>query len=313
MLGRRNLRIKVMQTLYVRELHDEETLKFLEGQLKSNLHRSNMLYLTMIQYIIEVCLYVLEDKNRRLAKFLKTQEDLKLNTILARNKVVEALIADETLQLYFKQEKVGQYIDTDIIRQLYLEVTEKQRYKEYIKLEEATIEADIDILAYIIKHVLTKNKTLDKHLEETFVNMDDDSGTLWMVLQKYVESFEKNGTAPFVDAISYWEKEHPFALELLRKAYQHNQEITEVIRPFLKNWELERVAVMDLLILKLAMCELLYMPTIPIKVTINEYIDISKFYSTPKSKDFVNGVLDKAKNQLMDEGLIKKQGRGLVE
>lgn len=313
MLGRRNLRIKVMQTLYVRELHDEETLKFLEGQLKSNLHRSNMLYLTMIQYIIEVCLYVLEDKNRRLAKFLKTQEDLKLNTILARNKVVEALIADETLQLYFKQEKVGQYIDTDIIRQLYLEVTEKQRYKEYIKLEEATIEADVDILAYIIKHVLTKNKTLDKHLEETFVNMDDDSGTLWMVLQKYVESFEKNGTAPFVDAISYWEKEHPFALELLRKAYQHNQEITEVIRPFLKNWELERVAVMDLLILKLAMCELLYMPTIPIKVTINEYIDISKFYSTPKSKDFINGVLDKAKNQLMDEGLIKKQGRGLVE
>lgn len=313
MLGRRNLRIKVMQTLYVRELHDEETLKFLEGQLKNNLHRSNMLYLTMIQYIIEVCLYVLEDKNRRLAKFLKTQEDLALNTILARNKVVEALRADETLQLYFKQEKVSQYIDADIIRQLYIEVTEKQRYKEYIKLEETTIEADVDILAYIIKQVLTKNKTLDKHLEETFVNMDDDSGTLWMVLQKYVEGFVKSGTAPFSDAISYWEKEHPFALELLRKTYQHNEEITEVVRPFLKNWELERVAVMDLLILKLAMCELLYMPTVPVKVTINEYIDISKFYSTPKSKDFVNGVLDKAKNQLMDEGLIKKQGRGLVE
>lgn len=313
MLGRRNLRIKVMQTLYVRELHDEETLKFLEGQLKNNLHRSNMLYLTMIQYIIEVCLYVLEDKNRRLAKFLKTQEDLALNTILARNKVVEALRTDETLQLYFKQEKVSQYIDADIIRQLYIEVTEKQRYKEYIKLEETTIEADVDILAYIIKQVLTKNKTLDKHLEETFVNMDDDSGTLWMVLQKYVEGFVKSGTAPFSDAISYWEKEHPFALELLRKTYQHNEEITEVVRPFLKNWELERVAVMDLLILKLAMCELLYMPTVPVKVTINEYIDISKFYSTPKSKDFVNGVLDKAKNQLMDEGLIKKQGRGLVE
>ncbi|MCO5280512.1 MAG: transcription antitermination factor NusB [Chitinophagales bacterium] len=302
-----------MQTLYVRELHDEESLKFLEGQLKNNLHRSNMLYLTMIQYIIEVCLYVLEDKNRRLAKFLKTQEDLALNTILARNKVVEALRADETLQLYFKQEKVSQYIDADIIRQLYIEVTEKQRYKEYFKLEETTIDADVDILAYIIKQVLTKNKTLDKHLEETFVNMDDDSGTLWMVLQKYVEGFVKSGTAPFSDAISYWEKEHPFALELLRKTYQHNEEITEVVRPFLKNWELERVAVMDLLILKLAMCELLYMPTIPVKVTINEYIDISKFYSTPKSKDFVNGVLDKAKNQLMDEGLIKKQGRGLVE
>lgn len=313
MLGRRNLRIKVMQTLYVRELGDTASLQFLEGQLKTSLHRSNQLYLTLIHYIIDVCLYVLEDKNKRQAKFLKTKEDLSLNTILARNKVIEALRADSRLQQYFEQEKIAKHIDVDVVRQLYNEITEKPRYKEYIKLEEATLEADIDILAYIIKNILTKNHVLDKHLEEVFVNMDDDSGTLWLVLQKYVDAFAKTGTEPFTDAISYWEKEHPFALELLKKAYQHSEEITEVIRPFLNNWELERVAVMDLLILKLAMCELLYMPTVPVKVTMNEYIDISKFYSTPKSKDFVNGVLDRAKNQLMDDGLIKKQGRGLVE
>jgi N utilization substance protein B len=313
MLGRRNLRIKVMQTLYVRELGDTASLQFLEGQLKTSLHRSNQLYLTLIHYIIDVCLYVLEDKNKRQAKFLKTKEDLSLNTILARNKVIEALRADSRLQQYFEQEKISKHIDVDVVRQLYNEIIEKPRYKEYIKLEEATLEADIDILAYIIKNILTKNHVLDKHLEEVFVNMDDDSGTLWLVLQKYVDAFAKTGTEPFTDAISYWEKEHPFALELLKKAYQHSEEITEVIRPFLNNWELERVAVMDLLILKLAMCELLYMPTVPVKVTMNEYIDISKFYSTPKSKDFVNGVLDRAKNQLMDDGLIKKQGRGLVE
>lgn len=313
MLGRRNLRIKVMQTLYVRELGDTASLQFLEGQLKTSLHRSSQLYLTLIHYIIDVCLYVLEDKNKRQAKFLKTKEDLSLNTILARNKVIEALRADSRLQQYLEQEKISNYIDLDVVRQLYNEIIEKPRYKEYIKLEEATLEADIDILAYIIKNILTKNHVLDKHLEEVFVNMDDDSGTLWLVLQKYVDAFAKTGTEPFTDAISYWEKEHPFALELLKKAYQHSEEITEVIRPFLNNWELERVAVMDLLILKLAMCELLYMPTVPVKVTMNEYIDISKFYSTPKSKDFVNGVLDRAKNQLMDDGLIKKQGRGLVE
>ncbi|MBX2903161.1 MAG: transcription antitermination factor NusB [Chitinophagales bacterium] len=302
-----------MQTLYVRELGDDVSLQFLEGQLKTSLHRSNLLYLTLVQYIIDVSLYVLEDKNKRMAKFLKTKEDLALNTILSRNKVVETLRTDERLQQYLSQEKISKYIDADVVRQLYIEVTEKQRYKEYIKLEESTLDADIDILAFIIKNVLTKNKVLDKYLEETFVNMDDDSGTLWLVLQKYVEGFAKSGVALFTDAISYWEKEHPFALELLKKAYQHNEEIIEVIRPFLKNWELDRVAVMDLLILKLAMCELLYMPTVPIKVTMNEYIDISKFYSTPKSKDFVNGVLDKAKNQLQEEGLVKKHGRGLVE
>lgn len=313
MLGRRNLRIKVMQTLYVRELGDTVTLHFLEGQLKTSLHRSSQLYLTLIHYIIDVCLYVIEDKNKRQAKFLKTKEDLSLNTIIARNKVIQALCSDELLKQYFEREKISQYVDAEVVRQLYNEITEKPRYKEYIKLEESTLEADTDILSYIIKNVLTKNIVLDKHLEEVFVNMDDDSGTLWLVLQKYVDGFVKAGTQPFTEAISYWEKEHPFAMELLKKTYQHSQELTEVIRPFLNNWDLERVAVMDLLILKLAMCELLYMPTVPVKVTINEYIDISKFYSTPKSKDFVNGVLDRAKNQLMDDGLIKKHGRGLVE
>ncbi|MCS6818802.1 MAG: transcription antitermination factor NusB, partial [Chitinophagales bacterium] len=133
------------------------------------------------------------------------------------------------------------------------------------------------------------------------------------LILKYIENFPKAGVALFCDAITFWEKEQPFGFELLCKTYQHDTEITEVVRPFLCNWELERVAVVDLAILKLAMCEMLYMPTIPLKVTINEYVDISKYYSTPKSKDFINGVLDKAKNQLSEEGLIKKYGRGLVE
>lgn len=313
MLGRRNLRIKVMQTLYARELSDDVSLQFLEGQLKTTLERSTLLYFTLIQYTIDVCLYVLEDKNKRMSKFLKTNDDILLNTIMANNRVVQALREDLVLQQYLKKEKISNYVDTDIVRQLYAELAGKQRYKEYSKLGESTLEADVDMLLFMVKHILTKNSILDKHLEENFINTDDDSGTLWLVLQRYIENFEKSGVAPFTEAVNYWEKEHPFAFDLLRKEYQHNQEITEVIRPFLKNWNLERVAVMDLLILKLAICEMLYMPTIPPKVTINEYIDISKFYSTPKSKDFINGVLDKARRHLQEDGLIKKQGRGLVE
>jgi N utilization substance protein B len=313
MLGRRNLRIKVMQTLYVRELGDPVNLPFLEGQLKNSLHKSTQLYLTLIKFLIEVCLYVLEDKNKRLSKFLKTDEDVSLNTLLAKNKIILNLLQDEVLQQYLEAEKISHNIEADVVKHLYHELIAKPRYKEYIKLSESTLEADIDILAYLVKNILSKDPALDKHLEEIFVNADDDSATLWLVIQKYIEGFEKNSIRPFTDAIVYWQKEHPFAFELLRKTFEHDIEITEVIRPFLKNWDVERVAVIDLLILKLATCELLYMPTIPVKVTINEYIDISKLYSTPKSKDFVNGVLDSAKNQLMEEGLIKKYGRGLVE
>jgi transcription antitermination protein NusB len=100
---------------------------------------------------------------------------------------------------------------------------------------------------------------------------------------------------------------------LLEKTIKHSDELIALIQPKLKNWEMDRVAILDLILLKLAVCELLYFPTIPVKVTINEYIEVSKLYSTPKSKDFVNGVLDKIKNELQDKGLLKKFGRGLLE
>jgi N utilization substance protein B len=110
-----------------------------------------------------------------------------------------------------------------------------------------------------------------------------------------------------------WAEEKKFALELLTKSIAYNDELNTAIEPNLKNWDMDRVAILDLILMKQAVCELLYFPTVPIKVTINEYIDISKMYSTPKSKDFVNGVLDKVKNQLLASGAIKKTGRGLME
>ena len=313
MLGRRNLRVKVMQTLYGREMNLDVTHQFLEGQLKNNIQRSAALYLTLLKYICAVCEYAAVDKERRQAKYLKTQEDLTLSTLIATNKIVLAINESELLQRQMTKEKVAQWIDEDLVRKLYLELITIPRYKEYSKLSESTLDADIDIVGYLVKHILTKHHELDKHLEEYFINMDDDSGTLWVVIQKHIQSFAKTGVAPFEEAFGYWEAEQPFAFDLLKKNFAHNDELKALILPYLKNWDPERVAVMDFLILKMALCELLYCPTVPIKVTINEYIDISKFYSTPKSKEFVNGVLDRIKNQLLEDGSIKKQGRGLVE
>ncbi len=302
-----------MQTLFGKELNEDVALQFLEGQLKNNIQRSSALYLALLQYIIAVCQYVLADKNRRMGKYLKTKEDINLSTLIAANKVVAALTESERLKELFAKEKSAQWLDEALVRKLYTELTETQRYIEYAKLSESTLEADIDIVGYLVKNILTKNKDLDKHLEENFVNMDDDSGTLWLVVQKYIAAFDKTGVKPFEEATTYWEAEQPFAFDLLKKNFQHSEELRALILPYLKNWDPERVAVMDFLILKMALCELLYCPTVPVKVTINEYIDISKFYSTPKSKDFVNGVLDRIKNHLQEEGSIKKHGRGLVE
>lgn len=110
-----------------------------------------------------------------------------------------------------------------------------------------------------------------------------------------------------------WEEEQKYAMDLLAKTIQSNEELSAIIQPKLKNWDMDRVAILDLILLKMAVSELKYFPTIPVKVTINEYIDISKLYSTPKSKEFVNGVLDRIKNELALNGEIKKHGRGLME
>ena len=117
----------------------------------------------------------------------------------------------------------------------------------------------------------------------------------------------------FLSCLATWEEEKKFGVDLLKKCYKHNEELTKDIEPNLKNWEMDRIAALDLVLMKMAVCELKYFPTVPVKVSINEYIDISKIYSTPKSKDFVNGVLDKTKLQLIELGLVNKQGRGLVD
>jgi N utilization substance protein B len=132
------------------------------------------------------------------------------------------------------------------------------------------------------------------------------------VISKFIEGFSEDKNQ-FLSTLDVWAEEKKFALELLTKSIAYNDELNTAIEPNLKNWDMDRVAILDLILMKQAVCELLYFPTVPIKVTINEYIDISKMYSTPKSKDFVNGVLDKVKNQLLASGAIKKTGRGLME
>ena len=176
-----------------------------------------------------------------------------------------------------------------------------------------TFEEDKEIIQFILRKVFQSNKDLENHLSELFINYDDDDALLLHIICKYIDTFDLEKKDTFFQSMDIWEEEKKFAMDLLAKTIQQNDELIALIQPKLKNWEMDRVAILDLILLKLAVCELKYFPTIPVKVSINEYIDISKLYSTPKSKDFVNGVLDKVKNELLEKGEIKKFGRGLVE
>lgn len=313
MLGRRNLRIKVMQALYAWEVDHEIPLTKLEGHLKGQVQKSVSLYLSNLLYLEEVCRYSLVDKAKRLAKFIKTEEDEKASTTIAGNTIIAFLQNDARFNSYIKKDGIHNYIKEDVVKDLFNELSSKAKYKEYAALEKPTIEQDKEIINYILKKVFQGNKDLEHHLEEIFINYDDDQSLLLHILTKYVDAFDANRENNFFQSVDIWEEEQKFAVDLLIKTVQQNEELANYIQPKLKNWEMDRVAILDLILMKLAVCELKYFPTIPVKVSINEYIDISKLYSTPKSKDFVNGVLDKVKNEMKEKGEIKKHGRGLME
>jgi N utilization substance protein B len=253
------------------------------------------------------------DKAKKLARYIQTEEDKSTRTTIAANAIVLFLQEDTTFNSLVKKEGLRNHVADDIVKKLFNELITKPKYKEYSALDHPTLEQDKEIITFILKKIFQAEKDLEHHLEEVFINYDDDNSLLLHVTTKYIEAFAAEKKDNFFANMNVWEEEKKYALQLLAKTIQNNEELTALIEPNLTNWDMDRVAILDLILMKLAVCELKFFPTIPVKVSINEYIDISKLYSTPKSKDFVNGVLDRVKNGMLDKGEIKKHGRGLME
>jgi N utilization substance protein B len=313
MLGRRSLRTKVMQALYSLEMNPDQPLSVLESGLIKTIDLSVCLYLADLAYMVEVCKYSLVDAARRMAKYIKTDEDKNASTQIAANRIAVHIESHPTYKSLYKQYHIHNYVSQEVVKAMFNALWDKYSYKQYIAIQTPTLEDDKAIMDIVCKKILQKNKEFEAHLEDLFMNYDDDQQLLTHVLQKYIEGYTEEDENAFISSIALWEEEKTFGIELLKKCYRHNEELTKDIEPNLKNWEMDRIAALDLVLMKMAVCELKYFPTVPVKVSINEYIDISKIYSTPKSKDFVNGVLDKTKLQLVEQGLVNKQGRGLVD
>jgi N utilization substance protein B len=312
MLGRRSLRTKTMQLLYAYELSNDTSLGTLELQLQKSCDKTVTLYMTLITYLYEVGQYSLVDAGVKLAKYIKQEGEI-VNTNLAAVPLLNNLMEMPVWASRMKSEKIQSFVDRDTVKQLFFTLRVKERFKTFCAIEKPSVEEYNSMLSYIMKKIIAKDKGLESMLEEHFQNADDDLFLLIHLIQKYIDGTKDDNPQVFWESIKTWEDEQIFPKQLLKAYIQHEDEIAAHIKPNLQNWEVERIAVMDMVLMKMAVCELLYLPNVPIKVSINEYIDISKIYSTPKSKDFVNGVLDKTKKQLIEKDLIKKQGRGLMQ
>ncbi len=273
-------------------------------------------YYLIIQLTIEFAELSKEDlelRKKRLVETGKQVFDSELN--LYRNKAIKIFKENDDLHKEFVRHGTSWEDEKLNVRQWYRDILKKADfYQEYLLKNSPSFEDDVAVIDQIIKQVVFKNETLAKHMEERDLYWAENKSALKSMLKKTIKSLKEDSEhVELIELSANWEDDSEFFKKLFDRTLENNEEYEELVSKYTKNWATERIASIDMIILKMAVCEMMNFSSIPVKVSINEYIDLSKNYSTQKSKIFVNGMLDKISVELEAEGKIKKSGRGLID
>ena len=254
-----------------------------------------------------------EDEQKAIAIIL--EEKTIANNNLYKNKVLVKLKADSTYNKLLSFYKINWAIQEDKLSNWYKVISKKDStLKEYLKKENPVYEEDWVILDYICRGVIFKNDAFTSYFEDIDLDWSENKPIVRSLVLKTLKSAKGEGDKIKIAEISYnWEDDSEYVKELFKVSVKENDNLEKLLKGKLQNWDIERVALTDRVLLKMALAELIHFPSIPIKVTINEFIEISKTFSTPKSKKFVNGILDRLSAELVKGGIIRKSGRGLLD
>lgn len=308
MLSRRNIRVKILQVLYMQNRDSSLLEEAIKKTYLKLIYQSYELLLFNLYIILRVAEYSSIDKSNRSGKLLPSEEDKSFTDKLISNSVSKSIQEHPSFNKYAKEKFFKNQVDKDLIRDYYQLIQKSEAYQAYLKNDNCTDEDHKKMLRNIFS-VLVKQERFTEHITDLYPHWDDDKSLILGAFKKVIKSLPLNDDFPDnfrPDKITV----EDFGLELLHKVLYFEEKLFNLIDPKLKNWDSSRVAVIDMILMKMAVAEAQYFETIPIKVTLNEYIDLAKKYSTPKSKDFINGILDKVINELIDSGEITKEGRG---
>jgi transcription antitermination protein NusB len=306
MISRRNIRVKVMQVIYALESQDDTSLNTIstEGPTKTLLKQfdqSRELLVYLLYFITQVARYAEVDARNRASKHLPTAEDLHVNIKISGNELMWKLLESPTWKQALKDDKPQLIEDNELVKKIYLELTEKDIYKKYISVQAREKKEEKAILEFIFNDLLLPSELFVSLLEENFTNWNDDADMMVQLIDNF---FNKPASYNFQELIS--KEKRDFAVNLLRTTIEKKELTLEYVKPKLKNWDSERIAVLDMILMRMGICEFLFFETIPPKVTINEYIDLAKEYSTQQSGQFVNGILDNIHKDLVRENKMHK-------
>lgn len=303
MISRRNIRVKVMQTLYTLRTVDGgqnngDPVKLLRKQLDA----SRQLFVYLLYVLTEVARYAETDAARRASKNLPSHQDLNVNTKLSGNEFLWKIMENASFKHAVENDKPFNIEGTrEEIKSIYTELTKSGEYNQYINLQGREKKSEKDIIVFIFTDLMLPVEPFVNHIEEHFSNWDDDAEMMNLLMLNYLQ---KPGTFNLQEMAT--PEKWDFAKNLLVTTLEKRDYALELIKPKLKNWDAERIAILDMLLMEMGVCELLFFETIPTKVTINEYIDLAKAYSTPQSGQFVNGILDSIHKELAGQNKIHK-------
>ena len=302
MISRRNIRVKVMQTLYSLETQDSQISSTEAVRLlKKHFDQSRELLVFMAHFITEVARYAEIDARNKASKYIPSAKDLTVNTKIAGNELVWKILEHPSYIQALKEDKPHITNDPELTRKIYSDLTATDRYLQYTSVNARDKKDEKDILEFILNDLMLPNESFTSFVEEKFPNWDDDAEMLQTLLSSLLS---KPAAFNFQEMISpeKWE----FARDLLKTTMDKKEVALDYIKPKFKNWDPDRIAILDMLLMRMGVCEFLFFETIPPKVTINEYIDLAKEYSTQQSGQFINGILDNIHKELVKDDKMHK-------
>lgn len=313
MLNRRHLRVKVLQSLYAFFQSGNDDLIAGEKELLVGIDKIYDLYLFHFQLLSELLFQaerqLEENRNRRLPR----SQDLNPSTRFVDNQCLKMIASDATLERKCKSRGISWKEDADLVRKLLSHIQQQKYFQNYMEAPASSFDEDRDFVIRMVKKDVMHFEHLHYYFEEKSIYWLDDWELVNKMLIKTLHAAGGENQAKLELMPLFKEDEdRVFAIELFNRTIINQAEMDEIIGAKTQNWDIERIALMDILIMKMALTEILRFPRVPVKVSLNEYIELSKMYSTPKSKVFINGILDKLVEELTAQNKINKIIKGLV-
>ena len=313
MISRRLLRIKVLQVLYAYYKSDKKDISLSEKELFFSINKAYELYHYLLLLFIEIADYAESRIDLARNKKVPSNEDINPNTAFIDNKFIVQLRENSKLRSYTENNKISWIQHPEFVKEIFNLVVESQDYQDYMNAENRDYNSDKKIFSKICTDIILPNESICQIMEEQSIYWNDDLDFVVSMITKTIKKFKAtDGADKSLLELFKNDEDKDFVKNLFRKAIKNRDLSLTLIEEKASNWDLDRIAFMDVVIMQLAITEMIEFSSIPTKVTLNEFLEITKYYSTEKSNSFINGVLDKIMQKLKQEKKIKKSGRGLL-